>query len=69
MLATRGLRGNTAAMEKLARYLDVERSTDALRELAGQLGATEFARVRTLEYVFSPYELYPLAPRVPPPLV
>jgi beta-phosphoglucomutase-like phosphatase (HAD superfamily) len=55
-------------MEKLARYLDVERSAEALRELAGEFGVTEFAQVRNLDYIFSPHELYPLAPRVPPPL-
>jgi beta-phosphoglucomutase-like phosphatase (HAD superfamily) len=55
-------------MEKLARYLDPEGAADQLRQLAGQLGATEFACVRNVDYVFSPLELYPLAPRVRPPL-
>jgi len=55
-------------MERLARYLDREAAADHLRQLAGQLGATEFACVRNLDYVFSPLELYPLAPHVRPPL-
>jgi hypothetical protein len=55
-------------MEKLARYLEVEEAARRLRELSRELGAVEFAQVRNLEYVFSPLELYPLAPRVQPPL-
>jgi len=62
-LATRGLRGNTAAMEKLAHYLGVEQSARSVRELAARLGVTESAQVRNLEYVFSPQELYALVPR------
>ncbi len=55
-------------MERLARYLNVEQAGEEMRRLADRLGVTEFAQVRNLEYVFSPYELYPLAPRVAPPL-
>ena len=55
-------------MEKLARYLNVEQTGEEIRHLADRLGVTEFAQVRNLEYVSSPYELYPLAPRVGPPL-
>ncbi|MFQ5806988.1 MAG: hypothetical protein ACE5I3_11115 [Phycisphaerae bacterium] len=55
-------------MDKLARYLDLEGAAAQLRQLAKQLGATEFACVRNLDYVFSPNALYPLAPRVRPPL-
>ncbi len=55
-------------MEKLARYLNAEETSEEIRHLADQLGVTEFAQVRNLEYVSSPYELYPLAPRVAPPL-
>lgn len=55
-------------MEKLARYLNVDEAAAALRQLAGEVGATEFAQVRNLDYVLAPYELYPLAPRVVPPL-
>ncbi len=55
-------------MDELARYLDVAGAADHLKQLAIQLGATEFACVRNLDYVFAPLELYPLAPRVHPPL-
>jgi beta-phosphoglucomutase-like phosphatase (HAD superfamily) len=55
-------------MTKLAHYLNAEESSGSLRELAEQLGVTEFAQVRNLDYVFSPWEIYPLAPRVIPPL-
>jgi hypothetical protein len=55
-------------VEKLARYLNVEQAGEQMRYLADRLGVTEFAQVRNLEYVSSPHELYPLAPRVTPPL-
>ncbi len=55
-------------MEKLAEYLDAEQAGRLLGRLPEELGVTEFARVRNLDYVFSPYEIYPLAPRVRPPL-
>ncbi len=55
-------------MEKLADYIDVEGAAQRLRALAEQLGATEFAQVRNLDFVFAPFELYPLAPLVRPPL-
>jgi len=55
-------------VKKLARYLNVEQTSEEIRRLADQLGVTEFAQVRNLEYLSSPYELYPLAPRVHPPL-
>jgi beta-phosphoglucomutase-like phosphatase (HAD superfamily) len=55
-------------MEVLARYLAVPQAADRLAELSAELGVTEFAQVRNLEYVFSPGELYPLAPHVRPPL-
>jgi len=55
-------------MERLAQYLNAEQASEELRRAAEAVGATEFARVRNLEYVTSPYELYPLAPRVAPPL-
>jgi beta-phosphoglucomutase-like phosphatase (HAD superfamily) len=54
--------------EKLARYLDAAEAAEALRRLGGESGVTEFAQVRNLDYVFAPTELYPLAPRVRPPL-
>src|SRR5512136_1933660 len=41
---------------------------EVLRGLGEELGATEFARVPNLDYIYSPFELYPLAPHVRPPL-
>ncbi|MBU0617684.1 MAG: hypothetical protein KKI02_08195 [Planctomycetes bacterium] len=55
-------------MERLAEYLDRERAAKLLEQLAAELGATEFARVRNLDYVYTPGEFYPLAPHVRPPL-
>ena len=55
-------------MDKLAHYFDPEGAADRLKQLAEQLGVSEFACVRNLDYVCSPFELYPLAPRVEPPL-
>lgn len=55
-------------MAKVAHYLTAEECCVSLRELAEQLGVTEFAQVRNLDYIFSPREIYPLAPRVEPPL-
>ena len=55
-------------MERLAQYLTVSDTEKTLSSLASTLGVTEFAQVRNLDYVFSPYEVYPLAPRVTPPL-
>ncbi|MBP7936188.1 MAG: hypothetical protein KA354_16220 [Phycisphaerae bacterium] len=55
-------------MERLAEYLTVDRCGPALAGLGAETGVTEFARVRNIDYVFSPWELYPLAPRTPVPL-
>jgi beta-phosphoglucomutase-like phosphatase (HAD superfamily) len=55
-------------MARLAEYLDCDGAAEQLKQLAAGLGVTEFARVRNLDYVYSPGELYPLAPRVHPPL-
>jgi len=55
-------------MDKLARYLNVEESAETLRRIAAELGVSEFAQVRNLDYVFSPWEIYPLAARITPPL-
>ncbi|MFH1745921.1 MAG: hypothetical protein ABIG44_02640 [Planctomycetota bacterium] len=55
-------------MEKLADYLNSDQAADAVRELGGQTGATEFAQVRNLDYVSRPFEVYPLAPRPSAPL-
>jgi hypothetical protein len=55
-------------MDKLARYLAVNQANETVRELAAELGVAEFAQVRNLDYIFAPFELYPLAPRVTAPL-
>lgn len=55
-------------MSKLAQYLAFDEATQHSRAVAADIGATEFAVVRNLDYVFSPCEVYPLAPRVAPPL-
>jgi hypothetical protein len=55
-------------MEKLAHYLDVDGAADQLKRMADQLGTTEFACVRNIDYVAAPVEFYPLAPRIQPPL-
>ena len=55
-------------MDKLANYLNVSDAGKSLHKLATQLGATEFAQVRNLDYVLSPFDLYPLTPKVQPPL-
>jgi beta-phosphoglucomutase-like phosphatase (HAD superfamily) len=55
-------------MEKLAEYLDVAGAAERLKRAAAQLGVTEFACVRNIDYVASPIELYPLARQVRPPL-
>ncbi len=54
--------------DRIAEYLNVEQAAAQIGELARLTGATEFARVRNLDYVLSPFDLYPLAPRVLPPL-
>lgn len=51
-------------MSELAKYLSTEESAELIKATAVNLGASEFAVVRNLDYVFSPYEIYPLAPRV-----
>jgi len=53
---------------KLAQYLNVSGAGQFLGDLAEQVGAGEFAVVRNLGYIYSPFEVYPLAPRVRPPL-
>jgi beta-phosphoglucomutase-like phosphatase (HAD superfamily) len=55
-------------MEKLAQYLSVAEAQQKLAEAARELGVTEFAQVRNLDYILAPTELYPLAPRTPLPL-
>ncbi|HPD31159.1 MAG TPA: hypothetical protein PLL20_14290 [Phycisphaerae bacterium] len=54
--------------DKLARYLDAGGAAQFLGDLARQVGADEFAVVRNLGYVYSPFEIYPLAPRAALPL-
>ncbi len=55
-------------MDTLARYLTPEQAAEALRCTAADLGTTEFAQVRNLAFIPARTELYPLAPRVRPPL-
>ncbi len=51
-------------MEKLARYLDPKAAAAELSVIIETVGAHEVAVVRNLDYVYSPIELYPLAPRI-----
>ncbi|MBN1917826.1 MAG: hypothetical protein JW889_07955 [Verrucomicrobia bacterium] len=55
-------------MSKLARYLDPDAAAAEFAAVIEQVGAHEVAVVRNLDYVYSPVELYPLAPRILPPL-
>lgn len=55
-------------MKEPIRYLCPDEAADAVRALAARTEATEFVSVPNLEYVGSPYEVYPLAPHVHPPL-
>jgi beta-phosphoglucomutase-like phosphatase (HAD superfamily) len=55
-------------MDRLAEYLDPDGAAAHLRQLAAQIGATEYALVRNLDYVYAPGELLPLAPRIQTPL-
>jgi beta-phosphoglucomutase-like phosphatase (HAD superfamily) len=55
-------------VEKLAQYLSSQEAAAYQKELAAGLGAHEIAVVKNLDYVFSPVELYPLAPKIAPPL-
>jgi hypothetical protein len=51
-------------MEKLAKYLTPDESAAFLKNLIEELGCQEVAVVRNLDYVFSPFEFYPMAPKV-----
>ncbi len=55
-------------MEKLAYYLDAEQAAERIRQLGPSGDVAEFVQVRNLDYVLSPFEIYPLAPRTPLPL-
>lgn len=55
-------------MKHLAEYLTPEEASERLRTLAESLGGAEVAAVRNLDYIHSPIEFYPLAPRVSGPL-
>ncbi len=55
-------------MDRLAHYLTPDQAAEELRALCKQLGVTELAQVRNLDYIQSPFELYPLAPRTELPL-
>lgn len=54
--------------DTLARYLDAGTAAQFLGDLARHVGADEFAVVRNLGYVYSPFEIYPLTPRARLPL-
>ena len=54
--------------QPLIEYVSTEQVAEQTAGAAGLSGVEEFARVRNLEYVFSPCELYPLAPHSRPPL-
>jgi beta-phosphoglucomutase-like phosphatase (HAD superfamily) len=53
---------------KLARYFDREGAAAEFAAVIERVGAHEVAVVRNLDYVYSPVELYPLAPRITQPL-
>ena len=55
---------NRREMDKLAKYLNIDESAKLLRVNAGELGVQEFAVVKNLDYILSPVEIYPLAPKV-----
>jgi beta-phosphoglucomutase-like phosphatase (HAD superfamily) len=57
-----------SSVEKLARYVDGKGAAEFLGRLGEQLGTGEYAIVRNIDYVHCPFEIYPLAPRVRPPL-
>lgn len=51
-------------MEKLATYLTSEESAEFLKKMFGDVGAQEVAVVKNLDYVYAPFELYLLAPKI-----
>jgi beta-phosphoglucomutase-like phosphatase (HAD superfamily) len=51
-------------MEKLASYLSADEAATVLKRLASELGVQEVAVVTNLEYVYAPFEIYPLAPKI-----
>lgn len=56
-------------MEPLARYFDARQAgTIIADELRTRLDTDEFVAVRNIDYVLSPFQIYPLAPVVRPPL-
>jgi len=55
-------------VEKIAQYLNADQAADYLRKIASDTGAEEFAVIRNLEYIYSPNEIYPLAPKASAPL-
>src|SRR5262245_6956820 len=54
--------------DKLARYLTRAEAAALVGDGAALPDAVEFAQVRNLDYIYSPFELYSLAPRNPGPL-
>jgi hypothetical protein len=57
-----------AERTQVCRYVGPAQVPERLAEVAADLGATEFACVPNIDYVYAPFEIYPLAPHVRPPL-
>ena len=55
-------------MRKIPKFASVNDGLDFLRKTLTRLGACEVALVRNPSYIYSPIEVYPLAPKVTAPL-
>jgi hypothetical protein len=55
-------------MHKIPKFASVNDGLDFLRKTLTRLGAGEVALVRNPSYIYSPIEVYPLAPKVTAPL-
>lgn len=51
-------------MDKLVEYVNLDQAQRLVGACLESLQAAEFAVVRNLDYIYAPYEIYPLAPRV-----
>lgn len=51
-------------MGELVRYMRLQEAASFSQTVAQELDADEIAIVRNLDYIFSPVELYPLAPKI-----
>ena len=51
-------------MDKLAKYLRFDEICKIIKLNSENIGSEEFAVIRNLDYIFSPIEIYPLAPKV-----